>query len=177
SHTTGTATVSGTLNSGAIGHNATVTFTPGATNAAQSTISASPTSVSVDVGTSAITVQAKDQYGNNRTTGGDTVTLATTLGTIGAITDNLNGTYSATLTSHVTGTATVSGTLNTVTIGHTATVTFTPGATDAGQSTISASPTSVSVDVGTSAITVQAKDQYGNNRTTGGDAVSLATTL
>src|SRR5207244_2802520 len=130
-----------------------------------------------DVGTSALTVQLKDQYGNNLTSGAGTVTLATDLGSIGTVTNNLDGTYSATLTSHTTGTAHVSGKLGATDIGHGASVTFTPGAAVAAQSTISASPTSVSVDVGTSALTVQLKDQYGNNLTSGAGTVTLATDL
>jgi hypothetical protein len=63
--------------------------------------------------TSTITVQAKDAFGNNVTTGGATVVLSTDEGSIGSVTDNSNGTYSATLTSS-TGTvvATITGTLN-----------------------------------------------------------------
>ena len=49
--------------------------------------------------TSTITVQAKDANGNNLTASGGAVTLHPTLGTIGTVTNNNNGTYTATLTA------------------------------------------------------------------------------
>jgi hypothetical protein len=99
----------------------------GAASAATTTITASPTAIVANgTSTSTITVQAKDATGHNLTTSGGTVVLATTRGTLGAVTDNGNGTYTATLTSSATaGTATVSGTLNGAAIASTATVTFT----------------------------------------------------
>jgi hypothetical protein len=57
--------------------------------------------------------------------GGDAVTLATDLGTLGAVTDNGDGSYTATLTSSTTaGAATVTGTVNTVAIADDAAVSF-----------------------------------------------------
>ena len=153
-----------------------MTFTPGAASGATTTITAAPTSVSVDVGSSSITVQAKDQYGNNLTSSGGTVLLSTTAGTLSAVTDNGNGTYSATLSDTVTRTDTVSGSIHALPITATASVTFTPGAASGATTTITAAPTSVSVDVGSSSITVQAKDQYGNNLTSSGGTVLLSTT-
>src|SRR5439155_8571426 len=148
SHTTGTAHVSGKLGATDIGHGASVTFTPGAAAGATTLITASPTSVSVDVGSSAITVQAKDQYGNNLTSGGGTVSLSADHGSLSSVTDNLDGTYSATLSDTVTRLDTVSGSINTHAITDTASVTFTPGAAAGATTLITASPTSVSVDVG-----------------------------
>ncbi|MCH8287737.1 MAG: hypothetical protein IID12_01345, partial [Candidatus Marinimicrobia bacterium] len=100
---------------------------PGAADATTSTITASPTSITADgTSESTVTVQLKDADGNSLTSGGDVVALSTDLGTIGAVTDNGDGTYSATLTAGTTaGTATVTGTLNGVPITDTATVTFT----------------------------------------------------
>ena len=93
---------------------------------ATSNISASPTAILADgISSSTITVQAKDNVGNNATVGGATVTLATTLGSISSVTDNGNGTYTATVTSSTTAaTATVSGTLDGLTISDTAFVRF-----------------------------------------------------
>ena len=178
--TAGTATVTGTVNTVAITDNATVAFTVGAASAATSTITAAPTSIAADgAATSTITVQLKDANGNDLTAGGDAVTLATTLGTLGAVTDNTDGTYTATLTSGTTaGTATVTGTVNTVAITDNAVVTFTVGAASAVTSTITAAPASITADgASTSTVTVQLKDAGGNNLATGGDAVTLATTL
>ncbi|MBS1512053.1 MAG: T9SS type A sorting domain-containing protein [Bacteroidetes bacterium] len=60
-----------------------------------------------------ITVQLKDASGNNLTSSGGTVDMFTTAGTLSTVTDNNNGTYSATLTSAATpGTASLSFTIN-----------------------------------------------------------------
>jgi hypothetical protein len=95
--------------------------------ASASLISASPSSIVGDgTSTSTVTVQAVYDNGNDMTTGGATVALASTAGSLGPVTDNGNGTYSAVLTSATTpGSATISGTLNGLPIGNTATVTFT----------------------------------------------------
>jgi hypothetical protein len=76
-------------------------------------------------------VQLKDATGNDLTVGGDAVTLATTLGTLGPVTDNGDGSYAATLTSGTTvGAALVTGTVNGVTITDDANITLTtPSAT------------------------------------------------
>ncbi|MCG8373731.1 MAG: DUF2341 domain-containing protein [Balneolales bacterium] len=92
----------------------TFTVTPGDPSVSTTTISANPTVIFNDgFATSTLTVQTKDSEGNDVTTGGATITLSTTSGTIGPITDNSDGTYTATLTSSiVAGTATITGTLN-----------------------------------------------------------------
>jgi adhesin/invasin len=124
-------------------------------------------------------VQLKDLNSNNLLTGGDTVTLATDLGSLSSVTDNSDGTYTATLTSATTtGTATITGTVNTDAITDTETVTFIPGAADPTTSLITAVPISMVADgVTTSTITVQLKDANNNNLTSGGDTVALATDL
>ena len=91
---------------------------------ATSTITASPTSFTVSSGSSTITVQLKDGGGTNLSSGGDTVVLTTDVGTLSSVTDNGDGTYTATLTSAATGTATVSGTVNAGAITDTGTVTI-----------------------------------------------------
>jgi adhesin/invasin len=178
--TTGTATITGTVNAVAMTDTATVTLTPGAADATISLITAAPTSIVADgVTTSTITVLLKDANSNNLTNGGDTVALATDLGSLGSVTDNSDGTYTATLTSvTTTGTATITGTLNAVGMTDTSTVTLTPGAADATTSLITAAPTSIVADgVETSTITVQLKDANSNNLISGGDPVALATDL
>ena len=124
---------------------------------------------------STITVQLNDSNGNNLTAGGDTVTLATTLGTLSGVTDNTNGTYTATLTSATTpGTATVTGTVNAATITDNAIVSFTTGAASPTTSLITAAPSSITADgTSTSSITVQIKDANGNELAAGGDSVTL----
>lgn len=73
-------------------------------------------------------MQLKNGAGTNLTTSGGTVALSTTAGTLSAVTDNNNGTYTATLTAPTTvGTATVSGTINGQAITDTENVSFVPG--------------------------------------------------
>ncbi|MGQ0703975.1 MAG: invasin domain 3-containing protein [Gemmatimonadales bacterium] len=178
STTAGTATITGTLNGAAITDNETVTFTPGPASAATSTITAAPTSIVANgTSTSTVTVQLKDANGNNLTSGGATVVLATTAGTLSAVTDNGNGTYTATLTSStVASTATVTGTVNGSAITDDAQVQFTAGAASGATSTISAAPGSIVANgTSTSTVTVQLKDANGNNLTSGGGTVVLAT--
>ncbi|WP_138430322.1 invasin domain 3-containing protein [Fodinibius saliphilus] len=100
------------------------------------TVSAGTTQITADgSSTTTITVQIKDQFGNNHLGGGDTVQLTTDTGTfnggVQSITanDNGDGTYSAVLTSSTTAgvTANISATVNSRSITDQATVTFEAG--------------------------------------------------
>lgn len=111
----GTCSLTATNSAGAeSGTSNTFSVTPGAASETTTTISASPTVIFNDgFSTSTITVQTKDSEGNNLTAGGETVALSVTSGSLGSVTDNSDGTYTATLTSSITvGTATITGTLN-----------------------------------------------------------------
>ena len=163
----------------------TVSVTRAAASAdpAETTITASPTSITADgTSTSTITVQLKDASGTNVATGvGYSVVLATSAGTLSSVTNNNNGTFTATLTAPTsvgTGSLTISGTLNSSAITDTEVITLTPGAATTGQTLITASPTSIAADGSTtSTITVQLKDANGNNLPNGtGYSVALATT-
>lgn len=93
----------------------------GSASETTSIITASPTVILNDgITTSTITIDLKDVYGNNVSVGGDAVVLTitpTALGSLGSVTDNLDGTYSAILTSSTTaGTDNITGTVNAVTI-------------------------------------------------------------
>jgi adhesin/invasin len=138
------------VNAVAITDTETVTLTPGAADGTTSLITAAPASIVADgVSTSTITVQLKDVNSNNLKSGGDTVALATDLGTMGPVTDNSDGSYTATLTSATTtGIATITGTVNAVAITDTATVTLTPGAADGTTSLITAAPATDVTDHG-----------------------------
>ncbi len=117
------------------------TVTAGGASGATSSISANPTGIpATGTSTSAITVTVNDSNGN-RTSGGSTVALSTTAGSLSAVTDNHDGTYSATLTSSTTvGTATISGTVDGAAIGSNATVDFTtPDTPSAGNDAYSMS--------------------------------------
>jgi hypothetical protein len=94
----------------------------------QTIISADPVSIIADgVSASQITVQAVDGGGNNINSGGASVTLSATDGTLSTLTDNGDGTYTATLTSSVNpGNVTVSGTINGEAISDSADVEFAP---------------------------------------------------
>ncbi|MBO6547224.1 MAG: DUF2341 domain-containing protein [Balneolaceae bacterium] len=123
----GTCTITATNSAGSeTGTSNTFDVTPGAASVSTTTISASPSVILNDgFSTSTITVQLKDSEGNNRTVGGETIVLSTTDGSLSSVTDNGNGTYTATLTSSViAGTATITGTLNAVAISDNAQVEF-----------------------------------------------------
>lgn len=130
---------------------------------ATTTITASPTSIVANgTSTSTITVQAKLADGNDVPSGGATVLLQSSLGTIGAITDAGNGTYTAVLTSSMTiGTATITGSIDGTSIVDDATVALVAGPA-----------TSLLVDAPSSAtggsafnVTVTARDNLGRTDT------------
>ena len=91
-----------------------------------STIIASPVRILADgKSTSTITVQLNDVNGNNLSAGGNTVALSADAGLLSAVNDNGDGTYTAVLTSSsVVETATITGTLDGLSISDTASVDF-----------------------------------------------------
>jgi Invasin, domain 3/Bacterial Ig-like domain (group 3) len=104
---------------------------PATASATNSLLVANPTSIAANgTSTSAVTVTEKDAYGNSLTSSGVTPVLATTKGTLGSVTDNHNGTYSATLTSSTAvGTANVTGTISSLAMSSSASVIFTANST------------------------------------------------
>ena len=83
----------------------------------ESTVLASPTTVIADgSSTSIVTVQTFDQFGNQFHNGGDNIVISTDFGAISSTTDNLDGTYTATITSQTAGLATITATLGGITI-------------------------------------------------------------
>jgi hypothetical protein len=94
-------------------------------SAANTTISVSAESVAAGATTITITVQAKDANVNDFTVSGGVVTLASTgSGSISAVTDNNDGTYTATISNKVAEAVTISGTIAGNAITDTAAVTF-----------------------------------------------------
>ena len=73
----------------------TMEVMPAAASTATSQVTASPTSVP-STGSSTITLRVTDQFGNDLTTGGLTVTFSASQGSMGAVTDHGDGTYTAT---------------------------------------------------------------------------------
>src|SRR5207302_799478 len=120
-----------------------------------------------------LTVQARDVNGNNlaRESAVEGKSKQSGTGTIGVVTDNANGTYTATVASPTTtgsgvfvatlgGAAVKSGTGSQTT----ATVTYTPGPAVAAQSTLTPTSASITADGATTQVlTVQARDVNGNN--------------
>jgi adhesin/invasin len=149
---------------------------PGAASLSQSTITASRSKITADgISTSTITVRLKDSNGNNLVASGGTVVVSRSgTGTLGATTNNGNGTYTATLTAPSSvGSATVGATLDGNALTATATVNFV--APDPSTSTIAASPASIVANgSSTSTITVTLKDAYGDQIVGGGATVEIA---
>jgi len=104
--------VHGTANIGGVdtditGSPTTVTFIPGPVDLTKSTIEANPTRVLADnTSTSTVKVTLKDQY-ENVVTVSHIVEMTPTLGTLSAVTQNSDGTYSATLKAGTVGTSTI----------------------------------------------------------------------
>lgn len=87
---------------------------PNVSDTTTSTINASPKIIKANnKDYSTIFVQLKDFRGNNLTGNGGLVTISSTLGTVSAVVNNNNGTYTAILTGGITaGTAIISFTIN-----------------------------------------------------------------
>ena len=163
---------------------ATVNYIPGAASAAQSTLTPTTASIPDDgVTIQVLTVQAIDANGNNLTTGGATVTitLSSGVGNISAVTDNGNGTYTANVTSAISGFGVFIATLggNPVMSGSgsqsQSTITFNTGIENPANSTLLPLVSNIIDDgVSTQVLTVQAKDATGNNLSTGGAAVIIS---
>ncbi|QMV41491.1 hypothetical protein FPL14_10010 [Cohnella cholangitidis] len=103
-----------------------------------------------------------DALGNAQTAGGAMVGITSTLGTVSGVTDNGNGTYTATLTAPTTlGIATISASVDGNPIAPTASVEFLLGDVSAQRSTVTASDLVVRADgAGKASIFVKLKDDY-----------------
>ncbi|MGS0561722.1 beta strand repeat-containing protein [Microbacterium aurugineum] len=173
----GTATVGFEIDGAPGAATTAVQFTAGPADPATSTISAAPSLVLADGVTAAtVTVTLRDAQGNPVGTGGDTVLITSDLGTPSSVTDNSDGTYTATLTSTVAGTATVGFEIDGAPGAATTTVVFAPGPADPATSTIEAAPPTITADgISASTVTVTLRDAQGNPVGTGGDTVTLTT--
>ena len=99
---------------------------PDPTNGNTTIVATSPV-VADGMATSTITVTLADTDGNRMTTSGGTVSLAATgSATVSSVTDNGNGTYTATVTNTAAETVTISGTLGSAAITDTADIVFDP---------------------------------------------------
>jgi hypothetical protein len=178
--TLGTTAGANTLT--ASGPKGSVTFTAegtvGAASGTQSTLVASATQATANGSTVTLTVQAQDQYGNNLTTGDDTIVISRSSGsgTVGAVTYAGNGAYTATVTAPSSvGSGTFEATINGAPVqggtGSTqqVTITYTPGTVAKLVMTGSATQTAGTPQT----ITVTAQDANGNTATGYSGAKSL----
>jgi adhesin/invasin len=146
----------------------------GGVSPSQSTLGVNTSSITASSGGSAVTVTvtAKDQFGNP--VSGVTVSLSAT-GSGNTINQpgvtNGSGVTTGTISSTVAGTKTISAVVDGVPINPTQVVTVGPAAVNAAAST-AAVPSGGSAGNPTT-ITVQGKDQFGNDVTTGGATVEL----
>src|SRR5690606_1443949 len=104
---------SGTLDGSPILDTAQIVLTEYPASGGNSTLTADPVILPANgVATSVVTATINDVYGN-LTNGGDVVVLTTNFGTLGPVTDNGDGTYTAIFTAPYTvGMATINGTVN-----------------------------------------------------------------
>jgi adhesin/invasin len=171
--TAGTAsTVTATIFGNAV-TSALPTLTVLPVSLAQSTVSVSPSSVASG-SAATVTLTAIDADGTPETGGGLTVAFglgsgSTSGGSFGAVTDNGDGTYSATFTGTTAGTpTTITATINGSAVTSTLpTVTVTPGPVNLAQSTVSVTPGSIASG-DTATVTLTARDAAGNRETSGG---------
>ncbi|MDR0837098.1 MAG: Ig-like domain-containing protein [Propionibacteriaceae bacterium] len=153
-----------------VGSGTTATFVPGPVNLAHSTIQASPTIVTV-VDTSTVTVTLRDVNDNIVTTENDAskVVITTSLGNLTAVSGSA-GVFTATVSSSTTGTANLGLSYNgTPATGpsSSATVKFTVGVVDPGQSGLTTVITDGSSSVDADGLhswtaTITPKDASGN---------------
>lgn len=175
STTPGNATITATDNGTALTRNTKVFFTNGnnGPSVATSTIAASSSLLAANgVVSTVITVTLKDTYGLQLGSGGSSVVISSSAGTmLGSVIDNGNGTYTQTLRAPVSAAiATISATVDSNAISRTTNVSF-YGPISLAQSTLTSSPTSILANgVATTVLYLNAKDSNGVSIPVGGEA-------
>ncbi len=169
------------LNGGALGVELKAAAAPSGVDAAQSLVTAAPTSITPEGAGSTISVTVKDAGGNPISGAAVELTATPTTGntlTQPAGTTDANGEATGTLSSTkaelktVLATATLGGVTTPLTAA--ATVTVEPGPVSATRSTVSAAPGSITAGSGSATITVTVKDDHDNPIS--GATVALAAT-
>jgi len=159
-------TVSVTIDGTGITQTAPVTVTPAGVSAALSMVTAAPGTITASSGASsaAITVTARDQFGNLidgatvvLSASGDGNTLTQPLGPTSG-----GGVVVGSLSATVAEGKTVSVTIDGTGITQTAAVTVVPAGVGAVQSMVASSPESITAGSGVATITVTARDGFGN---------------
>ena len=177
--TAGSNTISATIGGQAVTSTApAVAIAIGPVSLAKSFASLS--SASVASGSSVtITLQAEDAAGNKLITGGLTVAFALGTatggkGTFSAVTDNHDGTYSATFAGTTAGANTVKATIGGLAATSAApAITVTPGPVSLTKSFVTPASSNV-VSGAVDTVTLQTEDAAGNKLTTGGLTVTFA---
>jgi len=161
-----------------------ITYTAGPADATASTLTPTGASIPGDgISTQLLTVHAKDATGNTVTIGGAIVSISRLSGTgsIGAVTDHGDGTYTAIVTSPSTpGSGVFVAMLNGLQVRSgtgsqtQALIGYTAGPANAAASTLTPIFTSFAgIGLRQQILTVQAKDANGFNLTTGGSIVTI----
>ncbi|WP_313905116.1 YrIlm family inverse autotransporter adhesin [Yersinia wautersii] len=135
-------------------------------NIANSTLVAAPVNIEANNSdTSVVTLTLRDS--NNNPVTGQTIAFTSTLGTLGSVTEQANGVYTATLTAGtVSGVASLTVSVNGTALGVTGNITLAPGALDAARSILAVNKPSINADDRTgSTITFTAQDVQGNTIT------------
>lgn len=143
------------------GQAATVTVT-NSVDLTASTIVAAPATVVADGTPSTVTVSLKDAQGNPFTDA-STVAITSSVGTVGAVTDNGDGTYTTTVGSMELGTGVVGFTVDGNPAAATANVVFTAGVVSAADSDLTVTGgTRIGDGVDAHTATVTARDAQGH---------------
>jgi adhesin/invasin len=171
--TAGTNTILAQVNGDFLVQEVAFTVTTGAISPARSTVTVALASIQSGA-TSTVTLTARDANNNLIGVGGATVTFGlgsgTGQGTFSAVTDNGDGTYTATFTGTTAGTNTITATINTQAVTSTAPTITIIGALDPAQSTVTLTPASI-LPGATSTVTLTARDSNGAQLLVGGATV------
>ncbi len=187
-YTSGTAkTLGATINTAPVTSTTNLIVNPGTATAANSVVSIVSGATTVASGSSVtLQLQAKDAAGNSLTASSG-LPVSFTLGAGGSTftqgfpitpTNNNNGTYTATITGNLIGSArTFGATVNSTVTTSTTSLTVTPGSISTATSVLSIVGGAVSIASGSSAtLKLQAKDAAGNDLAAGGATVSFTET-
>lgn len=176
--TAGLAEITAFVDGAAIRQAASVEYMAGPASADMSMIEADAGNIVVGLGSTTVTVHLKDVYGNPLEAGGDTVEIFASSGTLGAVRDHGDGTYTSVLSASTTaGTSTVRAEVNGTPLNDSAQVVFVPGRASSQTSELMADVGEITADGSDSTtIRLQLKDQFDNPLDSGGSYVVLNTT-